>query len=134
METFGNGRWIGLAGVVAVAVVLFWKGEPPREGLSPARSVPPSADLPGPRAKPADQTPTPVESDQLARQADDAPLISLADAKAAVRLKLHQWAERKPDDSETENRLMDELLALLTDGNAAELTRSLSADERGTPL
>jgi len=58
----------------------------------------------------------------------------LADAQAAVRLKLRQWAERKTGDVETENRLMEELLALLTDGNAAELTQALTAEQRGTPF
>jgi hypothetical protein len=58
----------------------------------------------------------------------------LDEAKAGVRLKLQQWAERKTGDVETENRLMEELLALLTDGNAAELTQALTAEQRGTPF
>jgi hypothetical protein len=134
MKNFGHWSRVGLAAVIAVGVALFWKSEKPREtGFSP-RSALPSAVVRKPDAKPVDHGLTPIKAEQGARRADDASLISLAEAKAAVQLKLRQWAERKTGDVETENRLMEELLALLTDDNAAELTQSLTAGQRGTPF
>jgi hypothetical protein len=134
MKTFGHWLWLGLVAMMAVGIVLFWKREELRKTIRADQSAPPSADLPGQGAKPADRSLAPAEVRGAARRVDDASLISLADAKAAVRLKLRQWAERKTGDVETENRLMEEMLALLTNDNAAELTRSLDAEERGTPF
>ena len=134
MKTFGHWSRVGLAAVIAVGVVLFWKSEKPREtGFSPRFALP-SADLRKPDAKTVDRGPTRVETGQFVRRVDEASLISLDEAKAAVRLKLRQWAERKTGDVDTENRLMEELLALLTDENAAELTQSLTSGQRGTPF
>ena len=134
MKTFGHWSRVGLAAVIAAGVVLFWKSEWPRETVAPDRSVPPSADLPASGAKPADRSLTSVDADQFIGRADHASLLSLAEAKAAVRLKLRQWSERKTGDVETENRLMEELLALLMNDNAAELTQALTAGQRGTPF
>ncbi|HTZ21910.1 MAG TPA: hypothetical protein VMC06_13585 [Opitutaceae bacterium] len=127
MKTFSHRQWLGLAAVIIVGVVLFWKGEGSRETSSPARSTPAAV-------APSTPRPPPAGTDQSVRRVDEAPLISLTDAKAAVHLKLRQWAERKTGDTDTENRLMEELLALLTDDNAAELTQVLSAEERNTPF
>mgnify|MGYP001552377065 CR=1 FL=1 len=134
MKTFGHWLWFGLVAVMAVGVVLFWKNERPRETIFPDQSALPSPDLTKRDAKPADQSRTSAEAGPFARRADDSSLISLADAKAAVRLKLRQWAERKTGDVETESRLMEELLALLTNDNAAELAQALTAEQRGTPF
>jgi hypothetical protein len=134
MKTFGHWSRVGLAAVIAVGVGLFWKSEGPRKSLASDRSTPPSADVFKPVAKPADRSPKSVGAGQFVRRADDASLLSLAEAKAAVQLKLRQWDERKTGDVETENRLREELLAWLTDDNAAELTRSLTAGQRGTPF
>ena len=134
MKTSGHWSRVGLAAVITVGVVLFWKSEKPRETVAPDRSAPSSVDLPRPDAKPADHGLTLVKAEQRARRADDSSLIPLAEAKAAVQLKLRQWAERKTGDVETENRLMEELLALLTDDNAAELTQTLTSGQRGTPF
>ena len=134
MKSYSHWLWLGLVAAMVIGVVLFWKGERPRETISPDRSTPPSADLPRSDAKPADHSPMLVEVGPSARRADDSSLVSLADAKATVGLKLRQWAERKTGDVETESRLMEELLALLTDGNAAELTQALTAEQRGTPF
>ena len=132
MKTFGHWLWLGLAALLAVGVALFWKSERPRESTPSDRSAPSAADWPRPDAKPADHARTLVDAGRFARQADDSSLISLDEAKAAVRLKLQQWAERKTGDVETENRLREELLAWLTDGNAAELTQALTAEQRDT--
>jgi hypothetical protein len=134
MKTFGHWLWLGLVALMVIGVVLFWKSERPRKTISPDLSAPPSADLPKQGAKPADHSRTSAEAGPFARRADDASPISLADAKAAVRLKLSQWAERKTGDVETESRLTEELLALLTNDNAAELTQALTAEQRGTPF
>jgi hypothetical protein len=134
MKTFRKWLWLGLAALMIIGVVLFWKVQWSRETVSPDRSAPLSAVMPRPGAKPADRSLASAGTGQFVRRADDSPRISLAEAKAAVGLKLREWAERKTDDPETENRLKEELLALLTDDNAAELTQSLNAEQRGTPF
>jgi len=48
---------------------------------------------------------------------------------ALIRLKLIQLSETKKADKGTEDELTTDLLAVLTDDNAAEITRALSADE-----
>jgi hypothetical protein len=134
MKTFGHGLWVGLAAVVAVGVVLFWIAEPPRETLPPGRSALRPADVARPDAKPADLAPTPLAAGESDRPTDAFPPRSLEETKAAVREKMIAWAKRKTGDDETEHRLMQELLALLTDDNAAELTQALDAEQRGTPF
>ena len=126
--------WLGLTALIAVGVVLLWKGERPHQTLSPDRSTPTAADSPKQETKAAGHSLALAEAGPSARRADDVAAISLAEAKAAVRLKLRQWAERKTGDVETESRLMEELLALLTNDNAAELTQALTAEQRGTPF
>jgi len=134
MKTFGHWLWLGLVAMMVIGVVLFWKSEGPRATNPPGRPGPHSTDMPGPGAKPADHSPQLVEADPVAQRAADFSLRSLEETKAAVREKLRQWAERETGDVETENRLMKEMLALLTDDNAAELTRALTAEQRGTPF
>jgi len=54
---------------------------------------------------------------------------------ALIHLQLHRWLEaQKSGAEEEETQSMQELQALLTDENAAEITRSLSADELETPF
>ncbi len=119
---------------MAVGVLLFWISEPPRETLPPDRSALRPAAVAMPDAKPADLALAPVAAGQSDRPTGEFPLRSLEETKAAVREKMLQWAERKTGDEETEHRLMEELLALLTDGNAADLTQALTAEQRGTPF
>ena len=126
--------WLGLAAVMVIGVVLFWKRAEPRKTIRADQSAPPAADLPGRDARSADHSLARAEAAPSARRVDDSSQISLADAKAAVRLKLREWAERKTGDVDTENRLMEEMLALLTNDNAADLTQVLTAEQRGTPF
>ena len=53
---------------------------------------------------------------------------------ALIHLKLRQWSETKTGDKETQARLMNELLAMLTDDNAAEIIQALSAEEMDGPF
>ena len=56
------------------------------------------------------------------------------DTLALIHLKLRQWSETKTGDKETQARLMNELQAMLTDENAAEIMQSLSTEEMDSPL
>jgi hypothetical protein len=57
---------------------------------------------------------------------------------APLRLKLHRWQEAQArdsaDDEKDRDQWMQELLAMVTDENAAEIVQSLSADELNTPF
>ncbi len=89
------------------------------------------AKSPAPRAGAAPQTDTaaPQPLVELA-----APALSKAELRATVRAKLQQWFATKTGDTETQERLTEELLALLNDGNTAEVVRELSANEFNTPF
>lgn len=54
---------------------------------------------------------------------------SLDSIKASVRFKLQQWRETQTEDEASRDRLLTELLVLLTRDNAAELSRMLSTEE-----
>lgn len=56
-------------------------------------------------------------------------------AMASLRSKLRQWQRSEatdPDDEEGRDRLIQTMLATLTDGNVAEIVQSLSAEEMNT--
>jgi hypothetical protein len=60
---------------------------------------------------------------------------SLADTIALLHAKLRQWQESEindPDDVEGRAQLLQEMLALVTDANVADIIRSLSAAEMST--
>jgi hypothetical protein len=56
------------------------------------------------------------------------------DTPALIHLKLRLWLESVTDESADEPQLMQELLAMLTDENAAAIIQSLSSDELSTPF
>lgn len=65
------------------------------------------------------------------------PTLSLEDTLALIREKLSLWQEAQAngsDDQESQERLMQEMLALITDENVAEIVQSLSTKEMNTPL
>lgn len=65
------------------------------------------------------------------------PTMSLEDTLASIRGKLNLWREGQAngsDDQESQERLMQEMLALITDENVAEIVQSLSTEEMNTPL
>lgn len=51
-----------------------------------------------------------------------------------IHSKLRQWSERKTGDRDTEDRLMNELTALLTDENAGKIIKMLSPNELDGPF
>ena len=63
------------------------------------------------------------------------PSNPLASVQASLRAKLQQWHESEIQDSdnaEDRQQLMNEMLALLTDENVAEIVKSLSPEEMMT--
>ena len=63
------------------------------------------------------------------------PSDPLASVKASLRAKLQQWRESEiqdPDNEEGRAQLMNEMLAMLTDENIAEIVQSLSPEEMTT--
>lgn len=65
---------------------------------------------------------------------DSVPAMSKAELRATVRAKLQEWFATKTGDTETQERLTEELLTLLTDENTAEVIQELSAGEFNTPF
>jgi len=62
---------------------------------------------------------------------------SFTDTMASLRSKMRQWQESlvaDPDKEEERARLLQEMLALVTDENVAEIVQSLSGEEMGTPF
>lgn len=58
-------------------------------------------------------------------------------AVALLRSKLKRWQDSlatNPDDDESQDELMQEMLAMLTDENVAQIVQSLSAEEMNTPF
>lgn len=65
------------------------------------------------------------------------PANPLDKIKASLHSKLQQWHEAQindPDNQEGQERLMQEMLAMLTDDNVADIIQSLSAEELNTPF
>lgn len=52
--------------------------------------------------------------------------------KASLRAKIHQWQDFDPNDDEGREKLLQEMLAMLTDENVAEIIQSLSVEEMNT--
>lgn len=62
---------------------------------------------------------------------------ALADTMAALRAKMLQWHTSLVTDADNEDeraRLLQEMLALVTDENVAQIVQSLSAEEMATPF
>lgn len=62
---------------------------------------------------------------------------ALADTLASLRSKMGEWHTSLVTDADNEEeraRLLQEMLALVTDGNVAEIVQSLSAEELATPF
>ena len=59
---------------------------------------------------------------------------STADTIRRVHAKLHELGQRKTGDDETLAAILAELLPLIDDANAADLTRALSNEELRTPF
>jgi hypothetical protein len=116
-----------LIGLIAIIGVSFWQKHSARETPSPAEFVSRPAILPAPSPDPA-----PAALQAMPSQPPSNPFEK---TMALIHLKLHRWLEaQKRGAEEEETQSMQELQALLTDENTAEITRSLSTDELETPL
>ena len=115
-------RWA--AGMALVALAVFWatwSGAPdtaPR--VAPPRSV--ASQRPGARISRhrilAGWSAAPAEGRRPA-----------SDPYASLHQQLRQWRETSLDDAAARERRLQALLAMLTDGNAGAIVRSLSPDE-----
>lgn len=63
-----------------------------------------------------------------------APVRSLEEIRADVQAKLRAWMETNTGDTEVQNQLTAEALALVDDRHLAKLLQSLSAGEMDTPF
>jgi hypothetical protein len=82
-------------------------------------------------------SPAPVPSASARRKnesAVDAARLAHREIEASVHAKLQQWFRTTTGDTETQETLTKELLALLTDGNTREIIRALSPEELNTPF
>jgi hypothetical protein len=131
MKKSGNLLLFALIGLSAAALFFYWKhARPPTPNASTHRVESALQPMPGAETAVTFVAQTSLSSERV----NELPPDSFARTKAIVRIKMQQWAERKTGDEATESRLLNELLALLTDGNAAELTLSFSAEGQGTPF
>jgi hypothetical protein len=118
-------KWL-LIGIIALSAIVFW----PWTGHSTTTNQP--AESASATAQPAFSPPSPMVT--LPAQK---PLLSFADTLALLHSKLSQWRETREhgsDDQEGQDRLVKEMLALVTDENVAEIVQSLSAEEMHTPF
>ena len=77
---------------------------------------------------------TPVATNAITSNAPTSAPNSFKETMALIHLKLRQWSETQTGDRETQDRLENELLALLTDDNAAKIIQSLSPEELDSPF
>lgn len=120
-------------GIIAIVTFLIWQRHQHSATWTPvpAGGISTNATM---AAKAPDYSPVVV---QPAQPRPEAPILSPSPtngALALIHLKFREWLESKTGDTETQDRLLKEFLAMLTDENAAEITQSLSPDELDTPL
>src|SRR5579871_2718933 len=115
--------------VIATIVVIVWSvsRHSASHSLVQSQPIPISAsiDIPKPNKEPFAKASARAVSDPL------------ADTMASLRAKMRQWHESllaDADDEDERARLLQEMLALITDGNVAEIVQSLSAEEMETPF
>jgi hypothetical protein len=115
----------GLAALMVLAAIFTFRAF--RRGTaSPAAAVSEPAAVPASSssvAAPAQRRPAAARETALSPQ-----------LREALRRNLKAWAERQTGDTAAEQRLMAELMALLTPENAPAIARMLSPDQLGTPF
>ena len=116
---------IVIATIVVVAIV-FWQ----RHHSGGSQPPPPVKSVPAARQSAA----PPPAMIQTAEKAARSPLDPFDETMALIHMKLRQWSETRTGDRVTQDRLMNELLALLTDDNAAKIIQSLSPEELDGPF
>lgn len=123
-------RYISIVAIAVVGIFL-WHGNHPLENkLSMPAAVTAVPD------QPAGQLPDliPVVTDAVASNAVASTRDPFEETMALIHLKSRQWSETQTGDRETQDRLQNELLAMLTDDNAAEIIQSLSPEELDSPF
>jgi hypothetical protein len=117
--------------ICVIAAIAFYFGQRHRPAAGQAPALVEFAQAPVTSAS-VDRPPTVVQIVQPQR-----PPNPLANTLASLRLKLRLWQESQvndPDDEEGRARLLQEMLAMVTDENVAEIIRSLTAEEMNTPF
>jgi hypothetical protein len=114
-----------MAGMVAVAAIFLWASSPESNTQAPVQLA-------------SSQSTTPSQSPHTLRiGSSQGPAQSLDETLALIRGKLLRWREAQrggSEDREAQDRLMQEMLAMVTDQNAAEILHALSAEEMKTPF
>jgi hypothetical protein len=117
-------RWLMVCAIVLVLVGLWRFRERDAASSAPEKTV-----VTGLAPAVTHGVESVANANQVAFTGNGESPIPIDDVKAMVRLKLKQWRESKTEDGEERARLLEVLLELLTKENAAEITRSLSAEE-----
>jgi len=133
MKLLANWLRFLLIAMVAMVGFLIWQRHRHSDNQTPA----PAGDAATPAlmaARLPAQSPGVVPSAQPQPETSALSPNPTNDAGALIHLKLRQWLESQTGDSETQDRLLKEFLAMLTDENAAEIIQSLSHEELTTPL
>jgi hypothetical protein len=123
--------WVILTAIGIVLATLLLQLKPP-----PAS---PAAALNGPafQTQPPVAVPLPFIQGFPAHSAASAPSphpLPLDQTMALIHSKLLEWSHRKTGDRDTDDRLMNELAALLTDDNASKIIKLLSPEELQGPF
>jgi hypothetical protein len=117
---------MGMTGMLAVAAIFLWAGHPDEtETQAPILSASSHLTV-------ASQSPEAVQIGSSQR-----PAQSLLETLALIRGELLQWRDAKSGgsaDQEAQDRLTQEMLAMVTDENALEILHALSAEEMNTPF
>jgi len=117
--------------MIVAVTIFFWQQNRPSASRTPAQAeiAAPSTGI----MEPADSSPGAVWTVQVPPATGLSP-DSSGDVRTRVHLKLRQWLETKTGDTETQDRLLKELQAMLTDDNVAGIIQSLSSEELATPF
>jgi hypothetical protein len=123
-------RYILIATIVVVGI-LYWQWNHPPENKLPAPTE--VAAMPD---QPAGQSLSliPVVTNTVTSNVAISSPSTFEETMALIHLKLRQWSETQTGDRETQDRLQNELLAMLTDDNAAEIIQALSPEELDGPF
>jgi hypothetical protein len=116
--------------VLVIAIVIFHFGHKHRPSIDKAPALVKSVQAP--TVTIVDPSPAVVQIVHPQK-----PSNALADTVALIRLKLRQWRESSvndPDDEIYRAKLLQEMLAMVTDANVAEIIQSLTPEEMNTPF
>lgn len=110
-------------GLLAAAAIFIWPWRQPWSDGNAIKKVIVS--------KPATGS---VSNGTLSLPSPAKPIQSAAETRALIHLKLHQWLEVQASGGDDNDHSMEELEALLANGDAVDIIQSLSTDELNTPF